>query len=125
MGELPCVNHRQRAGRAPIDAEAASDAEVLVEEQHRLLLGPQSDVVGACDGDAVRWTHVDAETAQNAQLGRERDVVEAAEATQTFEPRLLFVIAGLDFAESDAPIGRRAALRPGMESASTTGPRYR
>src|ERR1700694_5417450 len=69
-GELPRVNHRQRAGGTAIDAEAAGDAQVLVEEQHRLLLRPQADVVGARNGDAVRRAHVDAETAKDAKLRR-------------------------------------------------------
>ena len=40
-------------------------------------------------------------------LGREHDVVEAAQAAQPFEPRLLLVVADLDLAEADAPLGRR------------------
>ena len=106
MRELPRVNHRQRARGAAVDAQAATDAEVLVEEQHRLLLGPETDVVGAGDRDAVRRAHVDAETAEDAQLGREHDVVEAAQAAQPFEPGLVLVVAGLDLAETDAPLGR-------------------
>ena len=107
MRELLRVNHRQRAGRAAIDAQAATDAEVLVEQQHRLLLGAEPDVVGAGDRDAVRRAHVDAQTAEDAQLGREHDVVEAAQAAQPLEARLVLVVAGLDLAEADAPIGRR------------------
>src|SRR5438270_121177 len=96
MHQLLRVNHRQCAGRAPIDAQPASDAEVLVEEQHGLLFRAQPDMVGTCDRDAIRWAHVDAETAENAQLGREHDVVEATQATQPLEARLALVITGLD-----------------------------
>ena len=67
---------------------------------------PEPDVVGAGDRDAVRRAHVDAETAEDAQLGREHDVVEAAQAAQPFEAGLVLVVAGLDLAEADAPIGR-------------------
>jgi hypothetical protein len=69
MCGLHGVNHRQCTGRAAIHAESATDAEVLVEEEDRLLLTSEPDVVGARDGDAIGWTHVDAETAEDAQLG--------------------------------------------------------
>src|SRR5476649_2827885 len=90
MCELPRVNHRQRARGAAIDTQAATDAEVLVEEQHRLMFGAEPDVVGMRDRDAVRRTHIDAEAAEDAELGRERDVVEAAQAAQSLEARLAF-----------------------------------
>ena len=76
----------------------------------------EPDVVGARDRDAVRRAHVDAETAEDAQLGREHDVVEAAQAAQPFEAGLLLVVAGLDLAEADPPIGRRRRDRLGAGS---------
>src|SRR5471030_3245113 len=101
MRELPRVNHRQRALRATIDAQSATDADVLVEEQHRLLFSAEPDVVGARNRDAVRRTHIDTETAENAQFRREHDVVETAQAAESFEARLVFVVAGLDLTEAD------------------------
>ena len=101
------MNHRQCTGRAAIDAQAATDAEVLVEEQHRLLLASEPDVVGAGDRDAVRRAHVDAETAEDAQLGREHHVVETAQTAQSFEAGLTLVVSDLDLAEADAPLGWR------------------
>ena len=96
MEDLLGQNHRQRAGWAAVDAQAAADAEVLVEEQHRLLFGADADVVGARDRDAVGG-HTSTQRPQRMQSSGESMTLSKQRRQRS--PR-------------DAPAARRSRSRP-------------
>ena len=106
VGELVLVAHRQRAGRARLDAQPAEDAAQVVDlvdaavaltRREPLLLR----VVGTLDVDGVRWAGPGAQLAADALLQPVRVPVEhvAAVVTRCRRPLLLGVLLGDDFLE--------------------------
>src|SRR5512135_1981904 len=105
MCELLRVDHRERARWAAIDAQPAPDAHVFVEQQCGLRFLADVRVVCSNDRDAVVRANVDAQAAQDAEVGVEHDVVETTQAATALQDGAFLVVAGLDLREADAAVG--------------------
>ncbi len=98
--------------------ESAPGGQRLTHSPHRMQRSSSRSSTDCCSVPAPTWSaraivmqfgraHVDAQSAEDAELGREHDVVEAAQAAQPFEARLVLVVADLDLTEADPSVGRR------------------
>src|SRR4029434_10916633 len=81
IGRLLGVDHQQRTWRATVHAQAATDAERLVQQQRRLGRRAPPGAAVRHDRDAVVRADVHTQAAEDAQLRLEHHVVEAAQAT--------------------------------------------